>query len=68
KFRDAVAPVFENLYQSVRSGEETKRVLAANSAPDYREKLNKELAEIRESEMWRAGRAVRALRPENRKA
>jgi ketol-acid reductoisomerase len=63
-----VVPVFEELYASVKSGKETTRVLAANSAPDYREKLNKELAEIHESEMWRAGQAVRALRPENRKA
>ena len=67
KFRDAVAPLFDDLYQRVVAGEETKRVLEANSAPDYREKLDKELNEIRDSEMWRAGVAVRALRPENRK-
>jgi ketol-acid reductoisomerase len=66
RFRDAVVPVFEELYQSVRSGAETRRTLDANSAPDYREKLEKELTAIRESEMWRAGAAVRALRPENR--
>ena len=67
KFRDAVAPVFDELYESVVSGLETRRVLEANSAPDYREKLNRELAAIRDSEMWRAGEAVRSLRPENRK-
>lgn len=67
KFRDAVTPVFNNLYQSVISGEETKRVLEANSTSDYREKLQKELDEIRNSEMWKAGAAVRSLRPENRK-
>ncbi|MBW2000348.1 MAG: ketol-acid reductoisomerase [Deltaproteobacteria bacterium] len=66
RFRDAVAPVFDELYDSVVSGKETRIVLEANSAPDYREKLEKELAEIRDSEMWRAGAAVRALRPENR--
>jgi ketol-acid reductoisomerase len=65
KFREAVAPVFEELYQSVVSGEETRIVLKTNSAPDYKEKLNAELAEMRESEMWQAGAAVRALRPEN---
>ncbi|MDH3882329.1 MAG: ketol-acid reductoisomerase, partial [Desulfobacteraceae bacterium] len=43
KFRDAVAPLFDELYESVLSGKETKRVLEANSAPDYREKLEKEL-------------------------
>jgi ketol-acid reductoisomerase len=47
-------------------GEETRIVLEANSAPDYRERLEKELAEMRNSEMWRAGAAVRSLRPENR--
>lgn len=66
KFRDAVAPVFRDLYESVLSGKETRRVLEANSAPDYREKLQKELDEIRYSEMWKAGAAVRSLRPENR--
>lgn len=67
RFRDAVAPLFEELYESVASGKETKIVLESNSAPDYRERLGEELAEIRDSEMWRAGAAVRALRPENRK-
>jgi ketol-acid reductoisomerase len=66
KFRDAVVPLFDELYEKVVSGVETKRVLEANSAPDYREKLQIELDEIKNSEMWRAGAAVRALRPENR--
>ncbi|OQX25276.1 MAG: ketol-acid reductoisomerase [Desulfobacteraceae bacterium IS3] len=67
KFRDAVAPVFKELYESVISGKETKRVLDLNSAADYREKLQVELDEIKNSEMWKTGAAVRALRPENRK-
>ena len=67
RFREAVAPVFEDLYQSVVSGEETRIVLEANSAPDYSERLRVELNEMRDSELWRAGAAVRALRPENRK-
>jgi ketol-acid reductoisomerase len=65
-FKEAVSPVFDRLYESVRSGKETEIVLKANSAPDYREKLEEELSEMRHSEMWRAGAAVRALRPENR--
>lgn len=65
RFRDAVMPVFDALYESVVSGEETRIVLEANSAPDYKEKLDAELTEMRESEMWRAGAAVRALRPAN---
>ncbi len=66
KFRDAVVPLFDDLYQRVTSGKETQRVIEANSAPDYREKLQKELDIIKNSEMWQAGAAVRALRPENR--
>ncbi len=67
KFRDAVAPVFDDLYEKVTSGSETRRVIEKNSAPDYREKLDVELDAIKNSEMWRAGVAVRSLRPENRK-
>ncbi len=65
RFRQAVMPVFDELYASVVSGEETRVVLAANSAADYKEKLDAELAEMRESEMWLAGAAVRSLRPTN---
>src|SRR5438270_1265570 len=63
-FRDASKPVFEKLYDSVATGQETKRVLEANSRPDYRVQLEKELKEIAESEMWKAGAWVRSLRPE----
>jgi len=66
RFRDAVAPVFDKLYKSVVSGKETEIVMKANSAPDYKERLRKELDEIKDSEMWRAGVAVRRLRPSNR--
>ena len=65
RFKEAVLPVFDELYQSVASGEETRIVLKTNSAPDYKEKLDAELREMRESEMWRAGAAVRSLRPDN---
>jgi ketol-acid reductoisomerase len=65
QFRKAVEPVYEKLYASVASGEETRIVLEVNSAPDYREKLEEELKAMRESEMWQAGAAVRSLRPEN---
>jgi ketol-acid reductoisomerase len=65
RFRDAVTPVFDDLYKSVVSGVETGIVLDKNSDPNYREKLDAELKTMRESEMWRAGAAVRSLRPEN---
>ncbi|CDH60869.1 ketol-acid reductoisomerase [Lichtheimia corymbifera JMRC:FSU:9682] len=64
-FHDASKPIFEQLYASVRDGSETARSLDRNSQPDYREKLEEELKEIRESEIWRAGKTVRQLRPEN---
>jgi ketol-acid reductoisomerase len=67
RFRDAVAPVFDQLYESVASGKETAIVLDVNSAPDYREKLQKELDAMKNSEMWQAGALVRSLRPERRK-
>lgn len=64
-FREAVAPVFDRLYESVQTGVETRKVLAANSSPDYKHQLEAELRQMRESEMWRAGAVVRSLRPEN---
>ena len=65
KFRDAVAPVFEDLYESVASGNEAKITIEANQQSDYRVKLEKELKELEDSELWQAGAAVRKLRPEN---
>jgi len=67
RFETAVKPLFELLYRDVQSGVETKRVLDTCSAPDYREKLQKELDEWKNSEMWKTGAAVRSLRPENQK-
>lgn len=65
KFRDATRPVFEELYNEVACGREAQRSINSNSQPDYREKLEQELQTMRDSEMWRAGAAVRKLRPEN---
>jgi ketol-acid reductoisomerase len=65
KFRDATLPVFSDLYASVAAGKEAKRSIDSNSQPDYRIKLDAELKELRESEMWQAGKVVRSLRPEN---
>ncbi|KAI8897980.1 ketol-acid reductoisomerase [Globomyces pollinis-pini] len=65
EFYKATKPVFEALYESVENGTETRRSLAENSRPDYRERLEAELKEIADQEMWRAGKTVRGLRPEN---
>jgi ketol-acid reductoisomerase len=65
KFKAATQPVFDELYESVATGKESARSIASNSQSDYREKLEVELKELRDSEMWQAGKAVRSLRPEN---
>jgi len=63
RFKKAVLPVFKALYRRVASGKEAARVIQACGGPNYQQQLQKELGAIRESEMWRAGAAVRALRP-----
>lgn len=68
RFRDITAPVFEELYQRVASGEQASIVIAAGSDPEYRKKLEAELTEVRASEIWRAGDQVRSLRPQNQKS
>jgi ketol-acid reductoisomerase len=62
-FRKANLPVFAKLYQSVKSGQETREVIRDCSGKDYQAYLAAKLAEIHDSEMWQAGAAVRALRP-----
>lgn len=62
-FREAILPVFKELYAKVAAGEEAQRSIDTNSQPDYREKLEAELKTLRESEMWQAGKVVRSLRP-----
>jgi ketol-acid reductoisomerase len=64
-FHDAIKPVVEKLYHSVKTGNEAQISIDSNSKPDYRVNLEKELAALRESEMWQAGAVVRKLRPEN---
>ena len=59
RFKDTLKPVFNDLYDSVRDGKETKRSLEFNSQSDYREKYEAEMQEIRDLEIWRAGKAVR---------
>jgi ketol-acid reductoisomerase len=67
RFKEAVLPVFKDLYNSVATGNEAKITIEANRQEDYRVKLNEELREIRESEMWTTGAQVRKLRPDNSK-
>ncbi len=64
KFRDAVTPLYDELYDSVAKGNEAKIVIDAGQKSDYREQLELELKEMRESEIWQVGEQVRKLRPE----
>lgn len=63
RFREATAPVFEDLYASVRRGDEARTVIRAGQDPQYRERLERELSEVQASELWRTGEQVRQLRP-----
>ncbi|MGA2466493.1 MAG: ketol-acid reductoisomerase [Thermodesulfobacteriota bacterium] len=63
KFKKAVLPLFKELYRQVKTGKETARVLSACGKPNYQVALTKELNAMGNSEMWRAGKAVRTLRP-----
>jgi len=66
-FHDAIKPVMQKLYDSVKTGKEAQISIDSNSKPDYREGLEKELKALRESEMWQTAVTVRQLRPENNK-
>jgi ketol-acid reductoisomerase len=65
RFKSAVMPVFNALYQSVAEGREAARVIAANSQENYKEKLQQELTQMHQEELWQVGQQVRALRPAN---
>jgi ketol-acid reductoisomerase len=65
EFYRSSKPVFERLYQSVENGNEARRTLEKCGQKNYREELELELKQLSQSEMWRAGRTVRSLRPEN---
>ena len=65
RFHDAIKPVMQQLYESVKNGTEAQISIDSNSKPDYREGLEKELEAMRNQEMWQAGVTVRKLRPEN---
>lgn len=67
RFREATTPVFEELYSNVKNGIEADRVISSCNKHDYRNNLNEELKELRDSEMWKAGAQVRKLRPNNQR-
>jgi ketol-acid reductoisomerase len=63
RFKKAVLPVFKELYRRVKNGDEAARVIKTCGRKDYQKQLARELGAIGNSEMWKAGAAVRALRP-----
>ena len=65
EFYQASKPVFQKLYTAVKDGSETQRTLESNSDPNVDANFERELKEIRNSEMWQAGVAVRSLRPQS---
>jgi ketol-acid reductoisomerase len=67
RFKEAVLPTFRELYQRVKDGTETRRVISECGKPGYQDRLNQELAEMRNSEFWSAGAAARELRPKEGK-
>ena len=62
-FKEANLPVFDRLYKSVVAGTERAELLRDCGAEDYKEKLDAQLDEMGNSEMWQAGKACRSLRP-----
>ncbi|NLD99457.1 MAG: ketol-acid reductoisomerase [Fibrobacter sp.] len=66
KFKKATLPVFKELYDSVKTGKETRRVLTSCGKKNYKELLDKELSAMGNSEMWLAGKAARSLRPKEK--
>ena len=62
-FRKAVEPVFRRLYTSTKRMQEAREVIRDTGRPDYKTFMAKKLQDMHDSEMWKAGEAVRALRP-----
>lgn len=58
-FENRVYPIMEKCYEQITSGEEAKKVIRANETCDYREKLESELNQISESELWTVARQIR---------
>jgi ketol-acid reductoisomerase len=66
RFYEATLPLFEELYESVKSGKEAAVAVKANSQPNYRTTLEAELKAMRDEEIWQAGKIVRQLRPQEK--
>jgi len=54
-FEKANVPIFEQLYESVKNGTETRKSLEFNGRSTYRQDLARELDVINNQEIWQAG-------------
>ena len=62
RYYDVIKPVIAECYESVERGDEARTVIESNSDQNYRERLDKELDEIEDQEIWVTGKYVRELR------
>lgn len=62
-FEKANVPIFEQLYESVKNGTETRKSLEFNGRATYRADLAKELEVINNQEIWRAGTSLSLAPP-----
>lgn len=62
RFEKCLSHLIEECYMEVKNGNEARRVIESNSDSSYRERLNDELKEIKEQELWRVASIVRKLR------
>jgi ketol-acid reductoisomerase len=61
-FYENIKPVIARCYEDVKNGKEADISIHANTDVDYRPKLNKELEEINNQEIWKTAKYVRELR------
>ena len=62
RFEKALRPLINECYDSVKNGNEVKRIIEKNSDPDYKSKLRNELHEMRKQELWEASTILRKYR------
>ena len=62
KFEKVLTPLIQECYDDVKSGKEADIVIRANSSNDYRIKLNEELKQIDDQELWQVAKVLRKLR------
>ena len=63
KFKQALKPLFEKLYQNVKKGTEARRVLNTLGNKKQRQCLKEEILRQQQAEIWQAGKEIRKLRP-----